>query len=84
MITRIQALNYRCLRYVDKGLGPFHLLVGPNATGKTTFLDVVRFLGQLVADGPETAVRERTQTPQDLTWRRQEVDFRKDRACGWW
>ena len=28
MITRIQALNYRCLRYVDVALDRFHVLVG--------------------------------------------------------
>jgi len=31
MITKIEALNYRCLRYVSRALGPFHVLVGPNA-----------------------------------------------------
>jgi len=41
MISRIEALNYRCLRYIDRNLGPFQLLVGANATGKTTFPDGV-------------------------------------------
>ena len=44
MISRIEALNYRCLRYVDQNLEPFQLLVGANATGKMTFLDVLGFL----------------------------------------
>ncbi len=70
MITRIEARNYRCLRYVRQDLGPFHVLVGPNASGKTTFLDVVAFLGRLVTDGPEAAVVERTQNFQDLVWGR--------------
>jgi predicted ATPase len=48
----------------------FHALVGPNASGKTTFLDVVAFLGRLVADGPEVAVRERTENFEDLVWGR--------------
>jgi hypothetical protein len=71
MITRIEALNYRCRRYVRQDLGPFHVLVGPNASGKTTFLDVVAFLGRLVFDGPEAAVVERTENFQDLIWGRQ-------------
>jgi predicted ATPase len=71
MITRIEALNYRCLRYVRQDLGPFHVLVGPNASGKTTFLDVIAFLGTLVSDGPEAAVVERTQNFRDLVWGRQ-------------
>ena len=70
MIRLVEALNFRCLRYVRQPLGPFHVLVGPNASGKTTFLDAVAFLGRLVADGPEAAIRERTQNFQDLTWGR--------------
>ncbi len=48
MITLVEALNYRCLRHISQPLGPFHVLVGPNASGKTTFLDVIAFLGRLV------------------------------------
>ena len=46
MITLIEALNYRCLRYISRPLKPFHVLVGPNASGKTTFLDVVAFFAR--------------------------------------
>lgn len=71
MINLIEALNYRCLHDVKQPLGRFHVLVGPNASGKTTFLDVVAFLGRLVSDGPEAAVEERTVTFQDLLWQRE-------------
>ena len=51
MITLVDgALNYRCLRYVSRPLQPFHVLVGPNASGKTTFLDVVGFLQDLLSE----------------------------------
>lgn len=70
MIRLIEALNFRCLRYVRQPLDSFHVLVGPNASGKTTFLDVVAFLGRLVADGPDAAITERTQNFQDLLWGR--------------
>lgn len=70
MIRLVEALNFRCLRYVRQHLGDFHVLVGPNASGKTTFLDVVAFLGQLVSDGLERTIDERTQNCQDLVWRR--------------
>lgn len=70
MFTLIEALNYRCLRYIRRPLGPFHVLVGPNASGKTTFLDVAAFLGRLVSDGLEAAVYERTTNIQDLFWKR--------------
>lgn len=75
MFTRIQARNYRCLRYVDQHLGPFHVLVGPNASGKSTFLDVIAFLGRLVSDGPEAAVEERTNNFHDLLWGRRGTAF---------
>jgi len=68
MITLIEAKNFRCLRYIRQPLGPFHVLVGPNASGKTTFLDVIAFLGRLVSDGLEAAIYERTKNFEDLTW----------------
>lgn len=46
-IVRVEALGYRCLRYVAQDLGAFQILVGANASGKSTFLDVVGFLGDL-------------------------------------
>ena len=76
MIRRIQALNYRCFHYVDVVLdGPFHVLVGPNASGKSTLFDVVAFLGDLVADGLEAAVESRARNFQDLVWGRPKRDM---------
>jgi predicted ATPase len=75
MITLIEALNYRCLKYVRQTLETFHVLVGPNATGKTTFLDVITFLGDLVARGLEFAITNRANTPSDLTWGRKGEAF---------
>ncbi len=71
MITLIEALNYRCLRYVSRPLEPFHVLVGPNASGKTTFLDVVGFLRDLVSGGLDEALSSRTTNPEELLFRRQ-------------
>ena len=71
MIRRIQALNFRCLRYVDIDLsGSFHILVGPNASGKSTLLDVIGFMSDLVSDGLGAAVERRTGNFQDLVWGR--------------
>ena len=39
MFTRLQTRGYRCLKSIDQDLGDFRALVGPNASGKTTFLD---------------------------------------------
>jgi predicted ATPase len=75
MIYLIEAKNFRCLRYIRQPLGPFHVLVGPNASGKTTFLDVVAFLGRLVSDGLDAAIKDRTENVQDLLWGRSGKDF---------
>jgi hypothetical protein len=48
MFSRIQTRHFRSLKAVDQSLGPVQALVGPNASGKTTFLDVIVFLGELV------------------------------------
>ncbi len=72
MITLIEALNYRCLRYIRQPLGPFHVLVGPNASGKSVFLDVLLFLQDFFTSDLETAVNKRSPTRNffDLVWGR--------------
>lgn len=75
MIRTVEALNFRCLRYVRQDLDRFHVLVGPNASGKTTFLDVIRFLGRLVSGDLDAAIRERSENLQDLVWLRQGTRF---------
>lgn len=75
MITLVEALNYRCLRYASRRLDSFQVLVGPNASGKTTFMDVVGFLGDLANDGLETALTERSPTPEQLLFRGQGESF---------
>ena len=70
MIRRIQAFNYRCLHHVDVTLDRFHVLVGPNAAGKSTLFDVIAFLSDFVSDGLGAAVEKRTRNFQDLVWGR--------------
>ncbi|MBL8228658.1 MAG: hypothetical protein JNL98_09280 [Bryobacterales bacterium] len=64
-------MNFRSLRFIRRPLGPLQILVGSNACGKTTFLDVLSFLGALATRGLQDAFRERSQTPIDLLWQRQ-------------
>lgn len=66
MIRLIEAKNYRCLRYVRQTLTDFQILVGPNASGKTTFLDVIGFLSDVLSQGLDEAILERTSNFQDL------------------
>lgn len=82
-VTRIEALGYRSLRYVSQPLRPFQVLVGANASGKSTFLDVVAFLGDLLRAGLDAAVQgdarfsipERAPDGQHLVWMRQGTRF---------
>ena len=71
MFTLVEALNYRCLRYVSRPLAPFHVLVGPNASGKTTFLDVIGFLSGVVSEGLDAALSDRGPDPGQLLFRGQ-------------
>jgi predicted ATPase len=88
MIRLIEALNYRCLRYVSQPLEDFQILIGPNASGKTTFLDVIGFLSDLLAKGLDYAIAERATDIHDLFFLRQgerfelavELGVPKDRA----
>lgn len=73
---RVEALGYRSLRYVSQTLGSFQVLVGPNASGKSNFLDVPAFLGDVLRSDLETAFTgdERIDIPlrstdaRKLTW----------------
>ncbi len=51
MITKIEAVNYRCLANVSHTLGNFHVITGPNGSGKTTFLEVPQLLSAFAAGG---------------------------------
>jgi predicted ATPase len=76
VFNRIEALNFRCLRHIDQPLHRFHILIGPNASGKSTFLDVIRFLGDLIQpSGVETAIQSRTQNWHDLVWMQESNSF---------
>lgn len=78
MITCIEALHYRALRHVSQRIGQFQVLVGANASGKSTFLDVPAFLGDFVRAGlspalsgdPRLNVISRASDPRHLTWLR--------------
>ncbi|MGH3282410.1 MAG: methylation-associated defense system AAA family ATPase MAD3 [Trebonia sp.] len=48
MITRIEAYNYRCFPALSVELGRYHVLAGANGAGKTTFLDIPVFVGDMI------------------------------------
>ena len=59
MITRVQVKNFRNLANVDVSLGPLTVLVGRNGTGKSTFLDALRFVRDALRLGLDTAISQR-------------------------
>ncbi len=70
MFTRIQALRFRSLKFVDQRLESFCALVGPNGSGKTTFLDVVALLGDLTRNRGDVleTLQARSATFEKLLW----------------
>ena len=58
-ISHIRLENWKNFRKVDVDLSSRVFLVGPNASGKSNFLDVFRFLRDLASDGFQKAVKER-------------------------
>lgn len=71
MIAGITIKNYKGIRFIDRlPLGRFHVLVGPNASGKSTFLDVMKFTRDCLAYGPRKAVEKRVPDFRDLTYMR--------------
>ncbi len=77
-VVRIEALGYRSLQYVSCNLQRFCVLVGPNASGKSTFIDIPCFLGDFVRAGlaaavegdPKLTVPHRASDAKQLTWKR--------------
>jgi predicted ATPase len=61
IITNIQVKNWRNFREANIPLQQRMFLVGPNACGKSNFLDIFRFLRDVAKSGGglQTAVRER-------------------------
>lgn len=70
MFTRIQTRNFRCLKSVDQPFSRFSVLVGPNASGKTTFLDVIGFLSDLMKSRGDilSTVQQRSLHFEKLLW----------------
>lgn len=70
MFSLVQARGYRSLKSVDQPLNSFQALVGPNASGKTTFLDVIDLLGQLTRSRGDVSatISSRSSNFEKLLW----------------
>lgn len=58
-ITRVFIENYKSIAECDVRLGPLTFLVGRNGSGKSNFLDALRFVADALRMGLDTAVRNR-------------------------
>jgi energy-coupling factor transporter ATP-binding protein EcfA2 len=76
MIEQIEIRNFRALRSVKVRLGEFQVLVGPNASGKSSFFDSISFVRDLLSGGlekavfgdPRVEVPRRAENLRELSW----------------
>ncbi len=73
MFRMIEARYYKCLRRVSVCLAPFNILIGPNASGKSSLLDVFEFLQDAIESDVEEAVRKRVNSLRELVWKHEEA-----------
>jgi predicted ATPase len=50
-VTHIELKNWRNFQLAELDIGPRLFIVGPNAAGKSNFLDAIRFLRDITVDG---------------------------------
>ena len=58
-VTRVWARNFKSIRELDLELGPLTVLVGPNASGKSNVLDILRFISHALRESLVSAIRAR-------------------------
>ena len=68
MIKRVEALYYKGFKNIDINLLSYNILVGPNASGKSSLLDIFIFLKDVLNKSPYKAVEKRCSQFQQLIW----------------
>ncbi|MGK2883658.1 MAG: AAA family ATPase [Rhodococcus sp. (in: high G+C Gram-positive bacteria)] len=58
-VTRVRLSNYKSIKTCDVRLRSLAILVGPNGTGKSNFLDSLRFTSEALTTTLDHALRER-------------------------
>jgi ABC-type phosphate/phosphonate transport system ATPase subunit len=69
MLERVHVENYKCLRDVTVDLGKLTILIGANDSGKSSFLDVLKTLGEIVRLEFREIFRG-DKSLENLVWRR--------------
>ena len=59
LIKRVALNNYKSIASCDVSLGPLNFLAGPNASGKSNFLDALRFISGALGRGLDWALEVR-------------------------
>lgn len=55
-IKTINIANFKSFRHADIQLGRFNVLIGPNASGKSNFIQLFRFLKEIISEGLDNAI----------------------------
>lgn len=71
MLKRLRIKNYKSLKDLDIELGKRNILVGPNMSGKSNFIDSLRFLSQVCIGGVKQAFLDRGGFPE-VMWKGKE------------
>lgn len=69
MLNRLHIQNYKCLLDVTIELGGLTVLIGPNDSGKSSFLEALRTLGRIGRE-PFAAVFAEERSLENLVWRK--------------
>ncbi|HOK10289.1 MAG TPA: AAA family ATPase [Candidatus Hydrogenedens sp.] len=75
MIRRLEILHYKAFKYIDIQLEPFQIIVGPNASGKSTFFDTICLIHDILREGPQNAIQKRVSHFKELLWRKEGEQF---------
>ena len=70
MLTRIEIDGFKTFEGFSMNLGPFMVILGPNASGKSNLFDAIRLLSHLAGTDLRTAVKGLRGEPHEL-FRRQ-------------
>jgi predicted ATPase len=55
-IKHVKVSNFKSFKELDIDLGPFNVVIGANASGKSNFIDIFRFLRDIAQSGLKNAV----------------------------
>lgn len=75
MIKKIEALYFKGFKHINIDFNSYNLLVGPNASGKSSLIDIFRFVKDVLSEGPEIAVQKRSASFNELVWKQSKNYF---------